>query len=190
MTDAAHPRVLRSLPDDEREEFIEWLHESREDDVRRASRAAMKRYVRSATVGFVLLVIGLAVAFMVARNDNNEARQEAVAQVQKASDKAFKSVVQSGNAVAVAGCNRDYLDRVQFRKLIIRAKGTLAANLQRGDITQRQYDEAIDFYDDTLRENVLPNCKLAAKTVTADPNRRIIPPKPLYRGYRNDKNRG
>lgn len=147
-------------PSDLSAEDVQWMREG----VRRESRKAVKRYRRDALAGFLILVIGISLVFWVARNDNAESQH---------------AIVQSGRAVSVDGCNRDFRDRQKFRALLLKLEDVTRASAKAGRASPDQVKQAIAFYDSQLKAFSLPDCRAAANVVTNDPARTVHVPKPL-----------
>src|SRR6187402_715638 len=149
----------------------------------RSVRNAVKRYRREAAGAFVLLVVAIGGAFYTQGSDSASAR---------------KATVDSGRAVAVDGCNRDFRSTDTLRGIIIRLKvaneQTVKTALARTtDPTakkalQEQRAAAQRFYDNTLDDLHYPRCGEARSIVTDDPSKTIVVPRPLTNADANNAN--
>jgi len=138
--------------------------------------SALSGYRMQASVGFVILFLGLGVSGYIERDHNADQRNQIAAQAH-ASD---QRIVQSGDAVAVGGCNRDYetIDalRDQLEVQLLRIDSLVAD----GTYTQRQGEVAKDSSNDFLKKYTLPDCREAAKVLTFKPGEPINIPTPRY----------
>lgn len=125
----------------------------------------LRRYTRGAVAAFVGLVVALGYSFYAAGNDSEAQRDQ---------------IVLSGSAIAVDGCNRDFKTIQGLRSILIASRDFQAAALKRGDITQAQYDVALEFYGRNLRAIPLPDCRVAGKILTSDPDAKVRVPQPSY----------
>lgn len=137
------------------------------EQTRLAVRKYLRRYRAAALVGFMILLVGLAVA---------------LSQIGRSSDASRRTVVESGRAVAVEGCNRDYVDRRDFRALLGRLKASSKTSYESGRITRAQYEVAVSFYDGQLKRFKLPDCRLSEKLLTDNPDAKIPMITPFYEG--------
>jgi hypothetical protein len=136
---------------------IEQLHFFTEQ-TRRAVRKSMRIYTRSALLGFVILLVGVGVALSTAARTGDDARQ---------------SIVQSGKAIAVEGCNRDYVDRQNFR---VTLEVFAAAAKRQGN------QDSIRFWRDVIALNPQLDCRKAQEILTDDPDATIPVIPPYYSG--------
>ncbi len=90
------------------------------------------------------------------------------------------AIVTSGRAVAVDGCNRDYVDRQQLRKIFTTSMSETKAIYKSGEITKKRYMMAMKFYKNALNDLALPDCRNALNLITADPNRPVKVPVPKW----------
>lgn len=127
--------------------------------------ARIKKIVRSATVGFLILTIGLAASVYTQSSD---------------SDKGRTQIVLSGRAVAVDGCNRDFTDRQVARSQTGRALVIIKHEHDLGNSTDREYRLGLDFYRKQLQSQALPDCRKAEAVLTDDPDAKVVVPEPLY----------
>jgi hypothetical protein len=118
-----------------------------------------------ALLGFVVLTFGILGAITASSNQAKDSRN---------------AVVQSGRAVSVAGCNRDFINARSVRGVLIAAQAQTRLNEKRGIITASQAADAQAFYDEQLARLTLPDCRKAMKIVTGDPNKTTKIPTPLY----------
>lgn len=131
----------------------------------RAVRKATSKFAVAASVGYLILFGGV---FAMYENG------------QSVSDKESNAVVQSGRAVAVSGCNRDFKDRKSFRALFERLIVAVDASVERGDATPAQGRFAKKFYQDELDKLPLFDCRDAEKVITDNPGRTARIPTPLH----------
>lgn len=142
------------------------------EQTERAVHLATKRVVRRATAGFMILLLGLGGQYYVGQQDLSARRE--VAQQQRS------TIVKTGNAVAVAGCNRDFATTKVLRGLLSSAQAQTDAAFKRGDITAAQLARSKNFYTTQLGLLVLPDCRPVAHFVSADPTKDVVVPTPLY----------
>lgn len=142
------------------------------DQTQRAVRLATKRVTRRASAGFLILLLGLGGQYYVGQQDLVHRRD--IAQKQRA------AIVTTGNAVAVTGCNRDFVSTKALRGLLTSALAQTKDARKRGDITEIQYTRAQTFYSKQLSLLVLPDCRPVTHLVSADPNKPIAVPTPLH----------
>ncbi len=124
-------------------------------DARMEARHTLRKYRNSAIVGFLILAIGMG-ASQVA---NNHAAADGRARI-----------VDSGNAVAVTGCNRDFNTSLRQRQALYRQPDR--SNGQ--PLTPEQRDQII------RQLTPLPDCRQARNVVTDTKERRV--PKALHEG--------
>lgn len=124
-----------------------------------------RRFRTRAVVGFTILLAGVGASFYTQGKDSDEGRT---------------AIVQSGRAVSVSGCNRDFVTTERFRNLLLRGQAAQKRALADGDITQRQYELGTKFYERELRLTPLPDCRESLEVVTDDPDAEIVVPEPLY----------
>lgn len=137
---------------------------------------ALKRYRNQATVGFALLLLGLVGAFYVDSTHNTDQRE----QLAKESHAAQKSIVRSGDVVAVSGCNRDYNTIDSLRDQLERSLSRIDGLEADGTYSKRQADVARDATRDILKEYQLPDCREADDVLTAKPGKQVAIPVARY----------
>lgn len=137
-----------------------WLEESR----KRSVDHAVRRYVVSATIGFVIL-LGANIFVWQTANSQNTASREAI--------------VDSGKTVSIAGCNRDYRSTQALRSILQTSDDFNQAAAKKGEITQAQADVAHKYYQRFIRSIPLPNCKEAGEILTSESGDVPPAPKPL-----------
>lgn len=152
------------------EDQLHFLRVSRQ----KAVHDALTRYVRGATVAFLLVFAALGYNQYQRDRDLDVRRADAVS--------ARQQIVRSGNAVAVAGCNRDYRTITRLRNVLTASHAFQRSALKRGDISSSQFTRASEFYRSQLDGLPLPDCRIAAHTVTDNPDRHIKVPTPLHDG--------
>lgn len=142
------------------------------DQTQRAVRKATNRVVRRASAGFLILLFGLGGQYYVGQQDLKSRRE--IAQKQR------EAIVHTGNAVAVAGCNRDFLSTKALRGLLSSALSQTGLAYKRGDITHAQLVRAEEFYSAQLKLLALPDCRPVTHLVSADPTKPIVVPDPMF----------
>lgn len=136
-----------------------------EDDT---TRAALATYSRRALAGFVILAIGIIVAFW---SGSHRAAGER------------DTIVKTGRIVSVSGCNRDFVTITKLRSLLSSAKASVVQNGKAGLYSKDRVHEAVVFYDRQLSQLKLPDCRVARTIVTDDPSKADTKvPVPLYPG--------
>lgn len=100
--------------------------------------------------------------------------------------KSREQVVRSGDIVAVAGCNRDYEDRVAVRGVLLASKEFTVNAFKRLNLSEAEKEARLQFYDDRLAELPLPDCRLADDVLTDDPDSPLVVPEAFYPGNDND----
>lgn len=135
------------------------------EQTRLAVNKSLRKYVRGAIVGFLVLAFGFGYALHENSVTSNEGRE---------------AVVNSGKAVSVAGCNRDFRATERARGLLIRAQDATTRQHEAGKIPDDQFKEAQDFYAKELSKNPLPDCRKVEVALTDDPNAPISIPPALY----------
>lgn len=136
----------------------------------RAVNKALRSFRNRALQGFLLLLVGLMVLTYVQRHDQMERRE--------ATNAARDQIVESGRAVALTGCNRDFQTAQAFQATI---KALRDAAKKRNPQTP-ETAMAVDFYDEVLEISPLPDCRKAENIVTQDPTQPIIKIDPFYPG--------
>lgn len=128
--------------------------------------AAVASYKRNALIGFLILLAGVGV---VGKMDSD--RTEA----------ARRAIVDSGRAVAVMGCNRDFRTQQQVRGVLSASVSRSQRRLEDGEITPNEHARQVEFLRKQLEMLRLPDCRLAH--ITDDPNADVRAPDPLYPGH-------
>jgi hypothetical protein len=139
-----------------------------------AVRKALRKYSRAALAGFLILMIGVGIAF---HNVSTLASK-----VEKNAGESRSALVQSGRAVAVDGCNGRFESQSQFRDTLRRLDRSNALAYKNGTITAEQRRSAKEFYRGALGRAVLPDCRLAAKLLTDNLDEPIPSISPRYPG--------
>lgn len=150
------------------EDQLHFLRVSRQ----KAVHDALTRYIRGGIVAYVILVAALGYVLYADSHQRDERRADSIA--------ARHQIVDTGNAVALAGCNRDFRTITSLRAVLTNARNFQNAALKRGDITQEQFDRATAYYKVQLSSLQLPDCRVAARTVSDNPSRRVPVETPLY----------
>ena len=149
----------------------------------RAAHKATRRTLRSAFVGYVILIAGVLAMYQNGQHVSNGERD---------------AIIRSGTVVSVEGCNRDFADKEQFISLLERLQSASkrSARLQHLKTTDPQVKLALDFYSDEIAraKRELPDCRREQHMLTDDPER-TQPWPPLARypddrsGQRRDSSR-
>lgn len=128
-------------------------------------QAEFRSYRRRATGAFILLSVGIALAFGV-RIDESKNRNAAI--------------VASGTAIITEGCNRDYRTIQAARLAVGRAAENTARLEKSGAITREAAEASRDQYDYALSQLRLPDCVAASKILSSGPGKApAIQPTPL-----------
>ena len=149
------------------QEQLEWISRQTSRAVNKAVENAMRVYSRVALSGFIILLLGLALTVTVMQNYDKDSR---------------KAIVDSGRAVSVAGCNRDFESISRDRTLLARGRANLAKQHDHGEITDAAFARGDKFYEDELRNYQLPDCREALNLLTDNPDEPIYVPEPRYQG--------
>jgi hypothetical protein len=166
------PEPDSSKPAPLTEEQLEFFTEQTRRVVDREVSAALRRYVRGAIVAYVLLVAALGYVLYSDNQQGADRRADGIA--------ARHQIVNTGNAVALAGCNRDFRTIKSLRAVLTNARDFQNAALRRGDITKIQFNRAAIYYKAQLDKLTLPDCRLAAHSVSDNVNRPVPFEVPLY----------
>lgn len=102
------------------------------------------------------------------------------------SSDARDSLVRTGQIVSVDGCNRDFRTITRLRNTFIRLDAASKAQYAAGNSTKEQRDRAHEFYASELRKNRLPDCREAAKIISAEGGSDLKIPEPRYPGDGRD----
>jgi hypothetical protein len=147
------------------EDQLEWISRQTSRAVNHAVDQAMRTYSKAAATGFVILLLGLVLCVYVVQNYDAAAR---------------RAIVDSGRAISVSSCNRDFDSISKDRNLLQRGRENIQQQYAAKDITETAYRRSIAFYDRELREYRLPDCREALDVVTDNPNAPIFIPRPRY----------
>lgn len=148
-----------------RELELEKVREQRERNHRR-------RWRNANLAGFLILLAGVGGGFYTQGQDRSAADSKATEQ--------RIAIVDSGRAVSVAGCNRDFKTISKLRGILIRGQEFQRAAFERGDISIEVYERGTAYYQQQLGTLPVPDCRKAAKVLTSDPNAPIRVPEPLH----------
>lgn len=134
------------------------------------ARRAFRRYRRDALIGFLVLLVGVLAALHTATNEAEQARQ---------------AIIDSARVVVVDGCNRDFIDRMQVRGVLIASRREARALYHRGEINRENYLSRLAFYREQLHNLPLPDCRRAPDILTDDPGEidEVRDVDPLYPGH-------
>jgi hypothetical protein len=138
----------------------------------RAVDKALGKYMRRAIFGFLILLIGF--LFNAA---NNEAQWDSI---RDASAEGREALVQSGDVIAVDGCNRDFQTIKAIRGVLLASAEFSRANYRSGLISKADLDERLKFYAEQLSGLSLPDCRETQGILTDDPEHPRAVPEPLY----------
>lgn len=150
---------------------LEFFTHQTERAVEKGVREGVRQYRNRAVQGFVILVLGLMTLTYFQAKETADARA--------ARDAQQKALVQSGRAVAVDGCNRDFVTAQGFRATISRLK---EATQMRADQNQAATKQAVQFYDSVLAISPLPDCRDALTVITSNPAAPVRVVDPYYPG--------
>lgn len=140
------------------------------------AREALNAYRRNAVIGFLILLVGLGVVLWQGAEHADDARQDIAA----ASEDSDKAIVQSGRAVSVAGCNRDFHTNQRLRGLIASSRGDIDRYVAEGTLTPAQGKRAKQRINEQIKSYPLPDCRKAETILTSKPGKTTEVPEPLY----------
>jgi hypothetical protein len=140
-----------------------WVAEQTEHAVRKTAR----KVVLSALVGYVILFAGTLGVY-----HNGQAT----------SSNEQKAIIQSGNVVAVDGCNRDFQDQQRWINLLERLRDASVASYKDGRVDEERYQQALEFYSGeiALANKAVPDCRKSEHILTDDPDADRQRVRPLY----------
>lgn len=147
---------------------VEWLAQRDEylwEEHRGWFERRFKTRARKATVGFLILLAGVGFTQYSSDQVGRESRD---------------AIVQSGRALAVDGCNRDFNSIQRLRSLLQSAQSAQRRAFLKGQVTPTQYAEGVKFYTEQLAQTPLPDCRHARNILTDDPSKPIQVPTPLH----------
>jgi hypothetical protein len=151
-------------------EQVVWLEQSRRESVKHATHHLRNQ----ALIGYFILLVGIIITFGLQRHETSVRRADANAQRQ--------SIVRSGSAVAVSGCNRDFLTITSLRRVLIDSGEVSKRAHARGLVSDQQYRSTQRFYQRQLHRLKLPDCRKAEHLITSNPERPLVVPVPLFPG--------
>lgn len=137
---------------------------------------ALGRYRRQAVVGFVLLLAGIGAALAVESEHNAAQRDQIIRQGKEAE----QSIIRSGDAVAVSGCNRDYNTIDSLRDELERSLLRIDSLEADGTYSKHQADVSREATKDILKKYTLPDCRRADDVLTAKPGKTVLVPTARY----------
>jgi hypothetical protein len=153
-------------------EQLDFFTQQTERTATKAARIAVREYRNRAIVGFIILLFGIIYVQWYNSHTAKEARE---------------AIVQSGRAVALLGCNRDYHTQQALRSVITASKAFAVTAEKNGVITEADLAARQDFYDAQLAKIEIPDCRAAKSVVTDDPRDLGPLPEPLYPGHPGEK---
>lgn len=158
----------RKSPQPLTQEQLEWVVEQTHLTAERAGREGARGVRKWATIGYVTLVLGLIFVQQVGNNTSEKERS---------------AIVDSGRAVSVDGCNRDYREDVRIRDVFLTSQSIVKARLKAGESPDPANDrKVIQFYDAQLAAFELPDCRKAESLLTSDPDKFVPNIDPFYEG--------
>lgn len=131
----------------------------------RAVRKALRVYSRRAIIGFIVLFLAFTANVLYSNHVASSGRD---------------AVINSGNIVAVSGCNRDYRSAQAIRGVLIASKDFTKQAIKRGSLSPSEAIDRLNFYDTQLAKLPLPDCRQSASVLTDNPNVFRIAPHPLW----------
>lgn len=146
------------------EPFTEEQLAAMSREVQHTARKMLHIYVRNAVIGFVILLVANIYVWSTAQTLNSDARE---------------AIVQSGRAVSVDGCNRDFQTINALRGILTAAQSERARALKRGEISPQQFQRAQEFYHQQLANLQLPDCEQSREILTDEKDRAPLVPQPL-----------
>lgn len=165
----------RKTPQPLTEEQLKWVAEQTERAAAKAAHQAAldagrneRRHNRWA---FLILLIGILVVFHLGNRASEGERQ---------------AIVDSGKAVAIDGCNRDYTEDVRIRDVFLTSQSVIQRRIDSGQSPNPKADkQAVAFYDEQLKTFKLPDCRKAESLLTSDPDRFVPEVEPFWQGSNN-----
>lgn len=139
---------------------------------KRAVHDALTRYVRGASVAFLLLFAAFGY------NQYQRDRDLADRRADNAASK--QQIVKSGNAVAVEGCNRDFATIKKLRGLIADGRPQVIQYGKDGTLNPIQVRRGLANIQRQLDSYPLPDCRKVAHVVSDNPKTPLRVPVPLY----------
>lgn len=137
---------------------------------RKAERAAsrvLRKYRRSAILAFLILLAGGAGERLLSADDARDQRT---------------AIVKSGNAIAVASCNRDFRTAVGVQAILSNGAVRARQEFDRGRIDKQELEARLQLVADQLRAYPLPDCRTVRHSITQNPDRSTRIPHPFYPG--------
>lgn len=128
---------------------------------RNAVVKALRRWTRTAVLGYLILLGGVFAMYENGQSVSSGERQ---------------AILESGTAVLVDSCNRDYNATLRLRGVFER----LITAVKEADAPEARKEMSLRFYRGELEKLPLPDCRKAVGALTADPDETIHMPKPLY----------
>lgn len=174
------------LPDGITPDEARWYSQQRQQDIDIAVERTSKHLMRRALVGFLILFVGLLIAFYVNQQQYGISKDQYAAN-RKTAIAQRQAIVDSGRAVSVDGCNRDFNTITKLRGILITSKDFAKSAYKEGSISRDRYSRSIKFYDDQLAELRLPDCRKAKTVVNQDPKTPVRIPVPRYPGDKQSK---
>lgn len=126
------------------------------------TKAEFRRWIAGAAIGYGVIFLGSVGMYLNGQSVSSNERG---------------AIIQSGDVVAVVGCNRDFESIGSQRGLLIRAR----AAIQDAKISSDEKAAAVQFYSDELAKLQYPDCRKAKDILTSDPDGVFRPPVPLWK---------
>lgn len=165
------PVPADALPPGMTVEQLDFFTEQTERAVEKGVKEGVRQYRNRALQGFAILLAGLMILTFLQQQETSDARA--------ARDAQQKALVQSGRAVSVDGCNRDFVTAQSFRATITRLK---EATDSRADQTPEARRTAVAFYQGVLDISPLPDCRKAETVITDNPAAPVRIVRPYFPG--------
>jgi hypothetical protein len=146
------------------------------DEMHESVRRALHTYTRNAIVGFLILLAANIFVWRTVQSLNDSRRADIV----RTGVNAREAIVASGRVVSVEGCNRDFQTIKALRGVLATAKTFNEAAAKRGEISPTRLAETESFYAAELGTLQLPDCRVSARTLTANKNAPVREPTPLH----------
>lgn len=112
----------------------------------RAAHKATKKTLRAAFIGYLALFIGVVGMYSNGQSVSSNERDE---------------IRTAGRAVAITACNERYNDRVEIREVLVQAQRSVKRQHKAGIVSDEQYKDAVEFYNERLEGLPLPDCRKA-----------------------------
>jgi hypothetical protein len=176
------PHMHRRVDDAPNEAPAPMTHEQLNYFTRQTSRAvdkALSKYMARAAVGFILLFAGFLF------NAWNNAQQWE--RIESDAEQARATLIESGDIIAVDGCNRDFRTTQTLRGVLEASAEFTRQSYSEGRLDKAELEQRLTFYNEQLAQLQPPDCRKAQGIITDDEDHPLEIPEPLYVGSEANK---